>query len=660
MDTPKILTIAAAAVVAALLLIAAILGSSGDDWQAQLEVGTPSPTTSDGATPDVPPDVPPSVPWTGTEALQDIEDFNFAVVSDRTGGHRKGIFPMAMDKLNLVQPAFVVSVGDLIEGYTDNPQVLEQEWTELQQFVGKLEMPFFYVPGNHDMSNEVMAETWQQKFGPSYYHFRYRDVLFLALNSELFGMVHNPREPLPGPWQLDEQMAWAEQVLADNPDARWTFVLVHQPLWDWPQVHPQWERMQALLADRPHTVFAGHLHQYTLHRRNDSNYITLATTGGGSDLRGPDRGEFDQVALVQMRKDGPIIANVDISGIYPVDVRTESDRRLTRTMSKSITVEPAVQPEYYFDEGTANFKIKNSSSVPMAVEASFAAPSGYRINPQQRTAVLQPGTEEAMEVNLEPDSRGVPNIGAMPPLRAEFDLRSENAENGKLLNIKLDRSWVPDYPFKVGRVARSIEVDGDLSDWATPRFQVDDPVYVSNRGDYRGSEDLSFDFDLRADDNFLYAMINVRDDSLVSSRALIARMQDMVGLIIDVRGEPDLSRNYSSLEMAAATGELGKLILPFMTVGKAKPDPLLASYGIRPVSGLNYAGKQAPDGYTIEMAIPMTTLSDLAGGEIPERIRCNLIITDFDAGDDTETQVSWRTPRYSEGSVIGSGIFQLR
>ena len=60
-----------------------------------------------------------------------------------------------------MRPEFVVSVGDLIEGYTDDPAVLDREWDEFEGFVGRLQMPFFYVPGNHDMSNAVMAEEWQ-------------------------------------------------------------------------------------------------------------------------------------------------------------------------------------------------------------------------------------------------------------------------------------------------------------------------------------------------------------------------------------------------------------------------------------------------------------------------------------------------------------------
>src|SRR5688500_14050013 len=44
------------------------------------------------------------------------EEFRFAIVSDRTGAHRDGIFSQAVEKLNLMQPEFVLSVGDLIEG----------------------------------------------------------------------------------------------------------------------------------------------------------------------------------------------------------------------------------------------------------------------------------------------------------------------------------------------------------------------------------------------------------------------------------------------------------------------------------------------------------------------------------------------------------------
>ena len=45
-------------------------------------------------------------------------------------------------------------------------------------------MPFFYVPGNHDVTNPEMEKIWEEKFGRRYYHFVYNDVLFLILNSD--------------------------------------------------------------------------------------------------------------------------------------------------------------------------------------------------------------------------------------------------------------------------------------------------------------------------------------------------------------------------------------------------------------------------------------------------------------------------------------------
>ena len=44
------------------------------------------------------------------------DDFQFAVIGDRAGGYRPGVFPVAVDLLNLLQPEFVLSVGDFIEG----------------------------------------------------------------------------------------------------------------------------------------------------------------------------------------------------------------------------------------------------------------------------------------------------------------------------------------------------------------------------------------------------------------------------------------------------------------------------------------------------------------------------------------------------------------
>ena len=185
-------------------------------------------------------------PYTHLELKNDPNAFQFAIVTDRTGGHRPGVFMDGVRKLNLLQPEFVMSVGDLIEGYTEDRSRLDTQWKEFVSFVDQLEMPFFYVPGNHDITNGVMAEEWVKRFGRTYYHFVYRDVLFLCLNSqdpEVFSIS-------------EDQVDYMRKALAEHPDVRWTLAFLHAPMW----AHSDpgnFARIEELLQGRPHTVFAG-------------------------------------------------------------------------------------------------------------------------------------------------------------------------------------------------------------------------------------------------------------------------------------------------------------------------------------------------------------------------------------------------------------------
>src|SRR5262249_21168952 len=47
----------------------------------------------------------------------------------------------------------------------------------------------------------------------------------------------------------------------------------------------------------------------------------LATTGGGSRLRGTQYGEFDHIVWITMKKDGPLMANIMMNGILPENLQ---------------------------------------------------------------------------------------------------------------------------------------------------------------------------------------------------------------------------------------------------------------------------------------------------------------------------------------------------
>src|SRR5262249_47468563 len=99
-------------------------------------------------------------PWTSLKLNNDPDQFQFAVVSDRTGGHREKVFSRAVAQVNLLQPQFVMSVGDLIEGYTLKEDAIKEQWDEFDGYVKRFEMPFFYVPGNHDLTNKTQVTKW--------------------------------------------------------------------------------------------------------------------------------------------------------------------------------------------------------------------------------------------------------------------------------------------------------------------------------------------------------------------------------------------------------------------------------------------------------------------------------------------------------------------
>jgi len=281
-------------------------------------------------------------PWNNLRLNNDADDFQFAIVSDRTGGHRPTVFSRAIEQLNLLQPEFVVSVGDLIEGYTENPARLADEWREFQGYVARLQMPFFYVPGNHDISNPHMERIWKERFGRRYYHFVYRNVLFLLLCSEDPPGKDNGRI-------ADEQAAYVKRTLAENAGVRWTLVFLHKPLWIEAKVEETgWLKVEELLNGRPYTVVAGHVHRYERSIRNGQRYYQLATTGGSSKMRGTRYGEFDHIVWVTMKEGGPVLANILLDGVLPEDLRRVETGELG-VLRRDLRATHAVRGVVYYD-----------------------------------------------------------------------------------------------------------------------------------------------------------------------------------------------------------------------------------------------------------------------------------------------------------------------
>ena len=332
-------------------------------------------------------------PWTHEHFKNDPDNFQFAIVSDRTGGRRPGIFVQAMQRLNWLQPEFVLCVGDLINGYSENLEMLHDQWDEVQERTESLEMPFFYVAGNHDITNQVMRDLWRQKFGVNYYSFVYRDVLFLILDSQ----DGDPESGFHAGLSPD-QIAYMRQALAEHDDVRWTLLFFHQPLWLYDEEEPDadtaFSQITAALNDRPYTVFAGHRHEYARYERHNHYFYMLSTTGGGSSLRGPFFGELDHVTWVTMTDDGPRLANLALDGILPDDFRTETQVQFLESLATAAVIGDT--PDAL--SGQLQLELENHNPDPLKVALDWQIPQGcpWTIQSPQQEIVIAPGDQGVM------------------------------------------------------------------------------------------------------------------------------------------------------------------------------------------------------------------------------------------------------------------------
>lgn len=579
-------------------------------------------------------------PWNHLNVNNSEKTFQFAIVTDRTGGHRPGVFPVAVDKLNLLQPEFVMSVGDLIEGYTEDEVRIDSEWEEFTGFISKLQMPFFYLPGNHDYINPVMAKKWKERFGKDYYHFVYKDVLFLCLNSE-------ERMRGAGRGSIDQpQYDYIKKTLAENTDVKWTLVFLHQPLWD--QKDPgMWPDVENLLKDRSHTVFAGHRHRYVKYDRNNSKYFILATTGGGSGLRGPRFGEFDHVVWITMTDNGPIMANLLLDGIWDENINTEEKYAISAPLMRKqpFSISPLLVNDEYFEQGKTTIKVQNDSDVPM--KALIQATSNDKIWAAlpDFNKTIAPNSTEIVELNLmSKELEAIENISPIRLMTKAIYQPEGQAELALSFNYLLKSEQI-----YTTTKAKQLKIDGKLDDWIGLNFEVNDLAIVeSDPFSHRSADDCSFKFDTKYDDQYLYLAAEVIDDQLNLDQGKRAIDQDGIGFMLDAR----------PLEVSAS-GRGGGTFSAITIIGLSPVNGGLVYRPNRIPKGTQWACKKSEKGYTAEVAIPVSYLNEKYGGEW-KNFRLNVLVKDIDMDGAHKSQVSWQPAWSSKQNRLGSGIFEQK
>src|SRR3954469_1429036 len=78
------------------------------------------------------------------------DSFQFVILGDRTGETEPGVYERVWQEAAAENPAFMLSVGDSIQGLND--ATAETEWRQLEQIlIPYRRFPLFLTPGNHDI-----------------------------------------------------------------------------------------------------------------------------------------------------------------------------------------------------------------------------------------------------------------------------------------------------------------------------------------------------------------------------------------------------------------------------------------------------------------------------------------------------------------------------
>jgi hypothetical protein len=568
------------------------------------------------------------IPVTKKTFNDDTTTFRFAIVSDRNGGMRPGVFELAMNKLNLLQPEFVLSVGDLIDGYTEDANVWNAQWDEFDELVNRLDMPFYYVPGNHDTSNELLTDVWKKRHGRDYYSFVHKNVLFIALNTD----------EIKDGGISETQVQYIKNALNKHQDVQWTLIFMHRPLWSYGD-QAGYKEIGNALKGKNYTLFSAHHHNYQYQVVDGMDHYVLATTGGGTYGRGSDVGEFDGITWITMKKDGPKVAHLDLTGIYDKKLVPPADYGDIQTLRKGnwLTVKPSVQRTANFKSFPVDLIIKNDMKLQMVISGDLVAQYGIHFEPNLISETIAPGKQEIIRVNAIADAEMM-SIEALNNQPISITLKAGfKRTDRKDISLSTSKPQLVDWKHTLSTTQTKINVDGVLKEWDQSKsVSVLKPQFFYEDWDWKGADDGKFSFHVATDSKTLFIAVKFTDDRIILDKKDIAKLQDK--FYVHVSSSPSDPQQFYKLEFAATDVD-------------SRP---LMNEEAKKIASLKAAVVKNSTDQVLELAIPLESIQGINA----DSLRINIGVMDHDRPENTKPSVLWWRPVWgSSEDYNGSSTF---
>lgn len=218
------------------------------------------------------------------------DSFRFAILGDRTGEPQPGVYQDVWKDVAVEKPAFILSVGDTIQGMND--RYAEAQWREIDRLLLPYQgMPLYLAPGNHDVWSSASERLFRQHARGLHYSVDYGPAHFTILDTSRTAELSTA------------ELAFLEADLKAHAAQPLKFVVSHRPTWllQVALKNPNFDLHRLARRYGVRYVITGHIHQMLRFDLDGVAYISMPSSGGRLRSSGAyEDGWFFGNALVEV------------------------------------------------------------------------------------------------------------------------------------------------------------------------------------------------------------------------------------------------------------------------------------------------------------------------------------------------------------------------
>ena len=310
---------------------------------------------------------------------------HFVVIGDRTGGHQAGVYDQIIGEIQRLKPDFAVTVGDQIEGYTDDSVQLKSQWAEYFTIVKPLTMPVYLTPGNHDITTDAALPVFRSVVGDPYRSFDVGDRHFIILDNSRW----ESSDQLP-----KEELDWLASDLALHATAPEKFVFFHKPFWYNSVAVGKANILHSLFVMFGVTaVFSGHFHRYFSGKYDGIMYTAVGSSGAEA---GDDPSGIGYHFLWVTADSGEVsVSPVKLGGVEAWDkLGAEDMHHIDKITRQGVTFDASVpvSGDLTVSKGPVTVKVQNlAKNLPVTDTLRWTTADGWKVEPKLAPLTIPAG-----------------------------------------------------------------------------------------------------------------------------------------------------------------------------------------------------------------------------------------------------------------------------